>query len=272
MRERPIKSPPDFALQTRPRQPSPAPRDASPPPWPNHLPGRDHIIRCRCRIRQRLLPRLAISLVQRSLQRHSQALQCAAMFARVHPGCLHPVGSFASSAVVSFRRPDSCPGVDDRFAEYHWRLSPDRKCSSKPRRQTPGSSAALASAALPLSPSGRTTAARKTRRSRETAGSTVRVLSSTDTTRAKRSAHASDIDAVLLGLKGEPAVVRSCWRELERRVRAAEEWTGAIVQRLVEPGGTDVLVGTVSDPDLGPVLALSLGGHQAGLRPGRSPC
>ena len=77
--------------------------------------------------------------------------------------------------------------------------------------------------------------------------------------------HASDIDAVLLGLKGEPAV-RSCWRELERRVRAAgREWTGAIVQRLVEPGGTDVLVGAVGDPDLGPVLALSLGGHRAGL-------
>ena len=81
-------------------------------------------------------------------------------------------------------------------------------------------------------------------------------------------AHASDIDAVLLGPKGEPAV-RSCWRELERRVRAAgREWTGAIVQRLVEPGGTDVLVGAIGDPDLGPVLALSLGGHRAGLSRG----
>ena len=80
--------------------------------------------------------------------------------------------------------------------------------------------------------------------------------------------HASDIDAVLLGLKGEPAV-RSCWRELERRVRAAgREWIGAIVQRMVEPGGADMLVGAVSDPDLGPVLAVGLGGHRAGL--GRS--
>jgi acyl-CoA synthetase (NDP forming) len=79
-------------------------------------------------------------------------------------------------------------------------------------------------------------------------------------------AHASDIDAVLLGLKGAPAV-RSFRRELERRVRAAGgEWTGAIVQRLVEPVGTNVLVGAVSDPDsarcwrsatavTGPVLA-----------------
>jgi acyl-CoA synthetase (NDP forming)/RimJ/RimL family protein N-acetyltransferase len=78
-------------------------------------------------------------------------------------------------------------------------------------------------------------------------------------------AHASDIDAVLLGLKGKSAV-RSCWRELERRVRAAgREWIGAIVQRMVEPGGASVLVGAVADPDLGPVLAVGLGGHRAGL-------
>ena len=81
-------------------------------------------------------------------------------------------------------------------------------------------------------------------------------------------AHASDIDAVLLGLKGE-AAVRSCWRELERRVRAAGGvWIGAIVQPLVAPGGTDVLVGAVGDPDLGPVLAIGRGGRQAGLSRG----
>jgi acyl-CoA synthetase (NDP forming)/GNAT superfamily N-acetyltransferase len=77
--------------------------------------------------------------------------------------------------------------------------------------------------------------------------------------------HASDIDAVMLGLEGESAL-RSGWRELERRVRAAgREWIGAIVQHLVAPGGADVLVGAISDPDLGPVLAVGLGGRQAGL-------
>jgi acyl-CoA synthetase (NDP forming) len=77
-------------------------------------------------------------------------------------------------------------------------------------------------------------------------------------------ADASDFDALLVGVKGKSAV-RSAWHELERRVQAAgHEWTGAIVQRLVAPGG-DVLVGAVGDTDLGPVLAVGLGGRQAGL-------
>ena len=77
-------------------------------------------------------------------------------------------------------------------------------------------------------------------------------------------AHAADIDAVLLGLEGE-AAVRAGWSELQRRVQSARRgWHGALVQRLVGPGA-DVLVGTVSDPDLGPVMAVGLGGRQAGL-------
>jgi acyl-CoA synthetase (NDP forming)/RimJ/RimL family protein N-acetyltransferase len=77
-------------------------------------------------------------------------------------------------------------------------------------------------------------------------------------------AHASEIDAVLLGLEGESAV-RSGWRELERRVQVAgREWIGAIVQRLVAPGA-DVLVGAFRDPDLGSVIAVGLGGRLAGL-------
>jgi acyl-CoA synthetase (NDP forming) len=74
----------------------------------------------------------------------------------------------------------------------------------------------------------------------------------------------ADIDAVLLGLEGESGV-RAGWRELERRVTlAGRPWSGALVQRLVGPGA-DLLVGAVSDPDLGPVMAVGLGGRQAGL-------
>ena len=77
-------------------------------------------------------------------------------------------------------------------------------------------------------------------------------------------AHASDIGAVLLGLEGQSAV-ESGWRELQRRVLASgREWAGAIVQPLVPPGA-DMLVGTVSDPDLGSVIAVGLGGLQARL-------
>ncbi len=77
--------------------------------------------------------------------------------------------------------------------------------------------------------------------------------------------HASDIDAVMLALEDESAV-RSGWAELERRVDAAgREWIGAIVQRMIAPGGADVLVGAISDPDLGPVLAVGFGGRRAGL-------
>jgi acyl-CoA synthetase (NDP forming) len=80
--------------------------------------------------------------------------------------------------------------------------------------------------------------------------------------------HASDIGAVMLGLEDESAV-RSGWRELERRVHAAgRDWIGAIVQPLIAPGGADVLVGSIGDPDLGPVLAVGFGGPAAGL--GRS--
>jgi acyl-CoA synthetase (NDP forming) len=78
-------------------------------------------------------------------------------------------------------------------------------------------------------------------------------------------AQASDINAMLRGLEDEQAI-RAGWLELERRVHAAGlQWTGAIVQPLFLPAGADVLVGAVADPDLGPVLAVGLGGHHAGI-------
>jgi len=53
---------------------------------------------------------------------------------------------------------------------------------------------------------------------------------------------------------------------------AGREWIGAIVQPLVAPGGADVLIGAVSDPDLGPVLAVGLGGRRPDLAGLRSAC
>ena len=77
-------------------------------------------------------------------------------------------------------------------------------------------------------------------------------------------AHASDIDAVLLGLEGE-AAIRSAWRELQHRVRTTRQvWNGAIIQPFA-PAGANVLVGAIVDPDLGLALAVGLGGRQARL-------
>lgn len=77
-------------------------------------------------------------------------------------------------------------------------------------------------------------------------------------------AHASDVDAVLLGLVGE-AGVRAGWQELEARAQAAgRQWRGALVQPLAGPGA-DVLVGMLRDRELGPLMAVGLGGGQAGL-------
>ena len=77
-------------------------------------------------------------------------------------------------------------------------------------------------------------------------------------------AYAGDIDAVLLGLEGE-AAVRAGWRELERRVQqTGRPWSGAVVQRLMPPGA-DVLVGTVTDPEFGRMMAVGLGGRHGGL-------
>jgi acyl-CoA synthetase (NDP forming)/RimJ/RimL family protein N-acetyltransferase len=77
-------------------------------------------------------------------------------------------------------------------------------------------------------------------------------------------AQAGDVDAVMLGLEGG-AAVQAGWEELVRRVGAAgRKWTGAVVQPLVEPGA-DVLVGALAEPSLGTVMAVGLGGRQAGL-------
>lgn len=76
--------------------------------------------------------------------------------------------------------------------------------------------------------------------------------------------HASDVDAVLLGLEGE-AALRAAWEALRDRVRrAGRPWLGVAVQPLAR-AGADVLVGAVNHRDLGVVTGVGAGGRQAGL-------
>ena len=188
--------------------------------------------------------------------------------------------------VPNFRFPDSCAAVLARAAERREWLSrplgepphyPDLDgpaaravIASFLAREPAGGWLSLAEAEALLATHGIPVAASQHCRDLERAVSVAAEIGAPVALKADLAApaHASDIDAVMLGLENESAV-RSGWRELERRVHAAErEWNGAILQRLVAPGGADVLVGTVADPDLGPVLAVGLGGRQAGLSRG----
>ena len=77
--------------------------------------------------------------------------------------------------------------------------------------------------------------------------------------------HAGDIDAVLLGLSGEDAI-RAGWQELRRRVSAtAYPWRNEVVVQPLLDGGADILVGSVTDPNLGPLLGLGVGGRRPAL-------
>ena len=188
--------------------------------------------------------------------------------------------------VPNYRFPESCPAVLARAAQRREWLS--RPLGEPPHypdldgpaaravieafldRQPGGGWLSLAEAEALLATHGIPVAASHHGRDLERAVAVAAEIGAPVALKADFAApaHASDIDAVLLGLEGESAL-RSGWRELERRVRAAgREWTGAIVQRLIAPGGADVLVGAVGDPDLGPVLAVGLGGRQAGLSRG----
>ena len=187
------------------------------------------------------------------------------------------------TGVPNFRFPESCPAVLARAAERREWLS--RPLGERPHyrdldgpaaraviasfldREPAGGWLSLAEAEALLATHGIPVASSHHCRDLERAVAVAAEIGDPVALKADFAApeHASDIDAVMLGLEGE-AALRSSWRELERRVQAAgREWIGAIVQPLAASHGADVLVGAVSDPDLGPVLAVGLGGRQAGL-------
>jgi acyl-CoA synthetase (NDP forming)/GNAT superfamily N-acetyltransferase len=188
----------------------------------------------------------------------------------------------SGSDVPNFLFPESCAAVLARAVERRdWLSRPLGEAPSYPDlggtaaraligsfldREPAGGWLSLADAEVLLSTHGIPTAASHRCRGLVGAVAAAQELGGPVALKADFAApeHASEIDAVLLGLEGESAV-RSGWRELQRRVRTAgREWGGAIVQPLVAPGA-DVLVGAFSDPDLGSVIAVGRGGRQAGL-------
>ena len=76
--------------------------------------------------------------------------------------------------------------------------------------------------------------------------------------------HKSEIGAVRVELVGEEEVARAAREMRDSLAGAGVEIDQFIVQRMVE-GGVEVLVGVVTDPVFGPVLACGAGGTQAEL-------
>jgi hypothetical protein len=59
---------------------------------------------------------------------------------------------------------------------------------------------------------------------------------------------------------------RAGWQELRRRVcAAAYVWTDEVVVQPLLDGGADILVGSVTDPGLGPLVGLGVGGRRPAL-------
>jgi acyl-CoA synthetase (NDP forming) len=72
--------------------------------------------------------------------------------------------------------------------------------------------------------------------------------------------HKADVGAVVLDLHGKAATERAA-QGLAERIKGIE---GFLVQRMAQPG-TELIVGVVSDPDFGPVVACGAGGHAVEL-------
>jgi acyl-CoA synthetase (NDP forming) len=71
--------------------------------------------------------------------------------------------------------------------------------------------------------------------------------------------HKSDAGAIRLGLRGAGAVARAA-RELRSSLEADGNAVDGFVVQAMAPRGVEMLVGVVSDPQLGPVVACGAGG------------
>ena len=74
--------------------------------------------------------------------------------------------------------------------------------------------------------------------------------------------HKSDIGAVALGLS-TPAAVESCCIEIKEKMAAADkDLTGFLIEEMAAPG-VEIVIGGVTDPQLGPMIMVGAGGVYA---------
>jgi acetate---CoA ligase (ADP-forming) len=78
-------------------------------------------------------------------------------------------------------------------------------------------------------------------------------------------AHKTDMGGVYLGLENE-AEVRQAYQEIMDATQLYERWVtidGVSISPMAKPGGLEVILGTITDPQYGPTLMFGLGGVNA---------
>ena len=84
-------------------------------------------------------------------------------------------------------------------------------------------------------------------------------------------AHKTDMGGVYLGLENDEEV-RQAYQEIMDATRLYEHWVtvhGVSVSPMAKPGGLEVILGTVTDPQYGPTLMFGLGGVNTEIYQGR---
>ncbi len=76
---------------------------------------------------------------------------------------------------------------------------------------------------------------------------------------SSEAVHKSDLGAVRLGLANAAEVDAACAEIRARMAQAGKALTGFLVEEMVEPG-TEIVIGGVIDPQLGPMIMLGAGG------------
>jgi acyl-CoA synthetase (NDP forming) len=75
-------------------------------------------------------------------------------------------------------------------------------------------------------------------------------------------AHKTDMGGVYLGLENE-AEVRQAYQEIMDATRLYERWVtidGVSISPMAKPGGLEIILGVITDPQYGPTLMFGLGG------------
>jgi acyl-CoA synthetase (NDP forming) len=72
--------------------------------------------------------------------------------------------------------------------------------------------------------------------------------------------HKTDAGCVLIGVDSEQELLKGFRRIMKKAGRISKRVDGIVVQEMARPGSTELIIGSKTDPQFGPVLMFGLGG------------